>query len=224
MSTILQDAILERAAAWRDCDCCESMKNGGNCVDSATEIYSGKNPIRAAWCAMTVFCFYKQACERLGIINSLPKTASARGLLELATEAGFAVSNDPSEADFFYIPPRSGSTDSSGHVGTVFYTGHSSYLVTVEGNSSQKLREVHHSWSEVRSQATYPGWKGSPYTGKRQKFIFCQQWNVPLWLSYNPLDSMSMGLFGPRNPQPIPECQPGRVCGRTTPRRKAVRR
>lgn len=219
MSTVLQDAILARAEAWRDCDCCETVANGGTCVDSVTEFYTGRNPLRKAWCAMTVFCFYTQACQSLGVINTLPKTAGARDLLEKATEAGFPISNDPSEADFFYIPPRPGSTDSSGHVGTVFYTGHSEYLVTIEGNSSQKLREVHHSWSEVRSLAVYPGWKGSPYTGKRQKFIFCQQWNIPLWLSYNPLDPTSSAWFGPRIPEAIPNCQPGRVCGRTTPKR-----
>lgn len=224
MSNVLQDAILARAEAWRDCGCCETVSNGGTCVDSVTEFYTGKNPLRKAWCAMTVWTFYAQACQSLGIINTLPKTAGARDLLERSTDTGFPISNDPSEADFFYIPPRSGTSDSSGHVGTVFYTGHSDYLVTIEGNSSQRLREVHHPWSEVRSQAVYPGWKGSPYSGKRQKFIFCQQWNVPLWLSYNPLDHYSMMEFGPRALDPIPNCQPGRSCARTTPRRRKVTR
>lgn len=141
--------ILEVAAEWYKKNCVEQSTNRGVCVDKIHELFdpqwiTQKRP--EAWCAKFVWVAYQEAATRTGTENPLPRTASARAMLDLSKKAGIPVDNNPKKGDVFYR--RSTSPGASGHVGIVAEVT-SKGITTVEGNLDNRVAYYNYGWADL---------------------------------------------------------------------------
>ncbi len=131
--TALGSAILQRAEHWADLSCKETVKNGGNCIDTLQIAFSGKL-IREAYCAKFAWVVVSEACKQIGVANKLPKTAGAKDMLVRAKSAGLLVDTNPAPGCVGYrFSTAAGAT---GHIFVVKNVT-SSRLYTIEGNGSR---------------------------------------------------------------------------------------
>ncbi len=152
----LQTYIRNRAALWAECWCCETRKDGGSCVDDLTARFTGGKSWRVAYCAMTAYVLYAEACGALGLRPLLPKTAGAALMLQQSRRHEVLkdfISDEPVIGAQFYrkssaTGSRNGS-EISGHIGTVFDLT-DDRMIAVEGNSGQQIRYVSYALDELR--------------------------------------------------------------------------
>ncbi len=157
----LQVKILERARVWADCWCCETISNGGNCIDDLTSRFTGGRPWRVAYCAMTAWVIYSEACGELSLRPLLPKIPGALRLLQESKKHPVLkdfISQEPTPGAQLYrkssVQGSRNGSEVTGHIGTVYHvdtTGNR--MISFEGNSGQQIRFVTYSLDEVRDPA-----------------------------------------------------------------------
>ncbi len=187
VNTRLQETILKLGKAWVDRDCRELKNrygqgtNSSPCIDKIHESYDGAVR-REAYCAKFAYVVYWEACQYAKIHPVLAKTAGARLMLE-ESRGRLRVDSTPVPGAVFYR--KSGlsnrSNEISGHIGTVYAIDEKSdskYLVTFEGNYSDRVTFVTYSRSSVTSAKN--GFQ----------FIHTEESWVPMW-------------YPPTVPQPV---------------------
>lgn len=113
---------------------CREIKNTNRskCVDELKTIYDGK-PDADPWCAQSLWAFWEIASKDQGAKNPLPKTASAKGLLNDCKAKGYTIGLKPSPGNPFYH--LSSSPKASGHVGQVYKVYPDGSFDVVAGNT-----------------------------------------------------------------------------------------
>lgn len=154
--TRLAHEIILIATQWYRRDCRESTENRGVCVDEIHERFSPSwiaQKRAEAWCAKYAWVVVDEACQRLGIHNVLPKTASAVGMRDRSSGV-IRVDTTPAVGSVFYR--RSSSPGSSGHVGIVTAVT-ADKIFTNEGNLDDRVALHYYPERQVRD----PAWRFS---------------------------------------------------------------
>ncbi len=144
--------IRDEARSWYARECRENPNtpNRGPCVDEIQAAYW--TTIRAEpWCTSFVWVVVDGAARKQGVTNHLPKTAGALDLLNRARKASeLVVDRTPEVGSIFYR--RSTLAGVTGHTGIVTRV-QSTGIVTVEGNSSNRVAQYLTPRSQVEAKA-----------------------------------------------------------------------
>lgn len=143
-------------------------ENRGDTISELRSVYGdiGLNKPEA-WCALFAYVCTKEATEKVGAFNILPKTLGARDMLNKSRKVNnLMVKSEPDLGCVFYR--KSKDPDSSGHVGIVVKITDKA-IYTIEGNANDRLAMV----SYPLDMVALPYWNFNfiwtgrlPYTGK----------------------------------------------------------
>lgn len=96
------------------------------------------NNVSDMWCAQFGWGILNEACKAVGCKNELPQSAGALALLNGAKKTNkVIVKSYPEVGALMYR--KSGSPDSSGHIGIVVKVDNDGSFITIEGNIDDKV-------------------------------------------------------------------------------------
>lgn len=147
-TTPLGIEIVRIAERWANLKCVEIKANAGPCIDDVQQMFSGR-VIAEAYCAKFVWIVIQEACEKMYIKNRLPKTASAKGMLDGSIKNNMVVQGKNGIAPGTVFARKSGASGGSGwHVGIV-HSWDNDKFYTVEGNNDDKISYFHYEWEDI---------------------------------------------------------------------------
>jgi hypothetical protein len=144
---------------------------GQNTGDTINELRLAYGDIKLnkpeAWCALFAYVCTKEATEKVGAFNILPKTLGAKDMLTKSRKVNnLMVKSEPDLGCVFYR--KSKDPNSSGHVGIVVKITDTA-IYTIEGNANDRMAMVKYPLDMV----ALPFWNFNfiwtgrlPYTGK----------------------------------------------------------
>jgi hypothetical protein len=122
--------LIYNASSWKGCK--EDVgadgvgKNRSECVDKIISYHTGQR-IAIPWCQAFVSMILQETCNQFGVQNPIPYTQSTHEFVRLARNSIVKVDNHPLPGSVFFID--------WGKTGGAKGTGHTGYVVNVEGNS-----------------------------------------------------------------------------------------
>lgn len=143
-------------------------KNKGDTIRDLRMVYGDISLDKPeAWCALFAYVVVKEATEKVGAFNILPKTLGARDMLNKSRKVNnLMVKSEPDIGAVFYR--KSKDPKSSGHVGIVVKITDKA-IYTIEGNADDKVAML----SYPLDMIALPFWEFNfiwtgrfPYTGK----------------------------------------------------------
>lgn len=153
-TTPLGDAIVQIADRWAAQNCKETTANRGVCIDKVHELYNNR-VIAEAYCAKYAFVVVQEGCEQLNIKNILPKSASAKGILDASMKIpGFVIKGKQGIALGAVFVRRSKGTGSGWHVGLVRHWNNDKFF-TNEGNNGDRIGWFSYEWEEIIERDFY---------------------------------------------------------------------